>query len=207
MSDPFCSGGFTVVGRGGPKSEVRAVHRCAKPLAGMALWVGCRVVTVTGQGVVQVRAGVERGSIVGESGLAPVGRASQGREFGDLAGEWGEGCALDELARHQPLLLAVLDMVLADEGRQEVVEPKQDRDLAGLKACTSGAVVCPLTVDAGSGSQLGRPNSDIPWRRWGASGDGVGVQFQLLHSAAEQLVIALFRHLWMILPFSIMVRR
>ena len=27
-------GAFTVVGRGGPESEVRAVHRCPKPLAG-----------------------------------------------------------------------------------------------------------------------------------------------------------------------------
>ena len=82
---------------------------------------------VTGQGVVRVRAGDhdERGCIVGGSGLAPVGRASQGREFGDLAGELGD---LDELAQHQPLLLAVLDMVLADMGRQEVVEPKQDRE-------------------------------------------------------------------------------
>ena len=53
-------------------------------------------------------------------------------------------------------------MVLADEGRQEVVEPKQDRDLAGPKAGTSGAIVCPLTADAGSGSQLGRRNRDIP---------------------------------------------
>ena len=94
---------------------------------------------------------------------------------------------------HQPLLP---DMVLADEGRRELVEPKQDRDLAGPKACTSGAVVCPLTVDAGSGSRLGRPNRGVPWRRGGASGDGLGVQFQLLHGGAEQLVMALFRHLW-----------
>ena len=48
-------GGFTVVCRGGPKSEIRAVHRCAKPLAGVALRVGCHV--VTGQGVVRVCAG------------------------------------------------------------------------------------------------------------------------------------------------------
>ena len=42
---------------------------------------------MTAQGVVRVRAGDECGCIVGESGLAPVGRASQGREFGNLAGE------------------------------------------------------------------------------------------------------------------------
>ena len=54
--------------------------------------MGCGV--VTGQGVVRVRAGDERGCIVGESGLAPVGRAAQGRELGDLAGEMGEDGAL-----------------------------------------------------------------------------------------------------------------
>ena len=37
----------------------------------------------------------------------------------------GEDGALDELEQHQPLLLAILDMVLANEGGQEVVEPKQ----------------------------------------------------------------------------------
>ena len=78
-------GAFTVVVRGGPESEVRAVHRCAKPLAGVALWAGCRV--VAGEGVVRVRAGDECGCIVGESGLALVGRTFQGREFGNLAGE------------------------------------------------------------------------------------------------------------------------
>ena len=65
------------------------------------------------------------------------------------------------MAQHQPLLLAVLDIILADEGRQEVAEPKQDRDLAGPKAGTSGAIVCPLAVNAGSGSQLGRQNRGL----------------------------------------------
>ena len=89
--------------------------------------------------------------------------------------------------RDQPLLLAVR-VVLADEGRQDVVEPKQDRDLTWLKAGISGAVVCPLTVNAGSGGHLGRPNRGIPWRGWGAIGDGLLAQFQLLYGGAEQLV-------------------
>ena len=105
-----------------------------------------------------------------------------------------EDRALDKLAQHQPRLLAILDMVLADEGRQEVVEPKQDRDLSWPKAGTRGAVVCPLTVSAWSGGQLGRPNRGIPWRGWGARGDGLLVQCQLLYGGAEQLVLALF--LW-----------
>ena len=178
-----------MVGRGGPKSGVRAVHRCAKPLAGVALGVVYRV--VTGQGIVRVRAcDTKRNCIVGESGLAPVGHASQGLEFGDFAGELGEDGALDELEQHQHLML--LDMVLANKGRQEVVEPKQDRAQGGHKwrRCM------PTDGQRGSGSQLGRPNRGIPWRRWDVSCAGLGVHFQLLHGGADQLVIALFRHLW-----------
>ena len=57
--------------RHGPQSKVRAVHRCAKPLTGASLRVGRRV--VAGQGVVRVRAGDERGCIIGEGGLALFG--------------------------------------------------------------------------------------------------------------------------------------
>ena len=48
------------------------------------------------------------------SAKAPVGCASQARELGYLAGELGEDEALDELVQHQPLVLAVFNMVLAD---------------------------------------------------------------------------------------------
>ena len=54
--------------------------------------------------------------------------AAHGREFGDLAGELGEDAsarALYKLAYHseeqQPVLLAVLEMVIALEGQQEVI--------------------------------------------------------------------------------------
>ena len=169
--------GFTVVSRGGPESEVGAVHRYAKPLAGVSPRVDRRV--VADQGVVRVRAGGERGCIAGQGGLAPFGCAALGRGLSDVEGELGEYPALDKVAQQQPFLLAVLDMVLALEGQQEGVEPKQDRDLAGPKAGTCGALVRPLIVRrskrgeaASSGAQTAgeqqgicSTNSAAPWRR------------------------------------------
>ena len=116
----------------------------------------------------------------------------------------GEDGALDELEQHQPLLLAILDMVLANEGGRQSSQ-NRTKILPGPRRAQVvqfyfGIIVCPLTVNAGSGSQLGSPNRGIPWRRWGASCDGLIVQFQLLyvgwwhqaacHSALQAL------HLW-----------
>ena len=36
--------GFSVVSRGGQESEIRAVHRCGQPLAGVSLGMGRHVV-------------------------------------------------------------------------------------------------------------------------------------------------------------------
>ena len=58
---------------------VRAVRvqRCAKPIAGVSLRVGCNIVGLTGD---------ECCCIIGEGGLVMFCRAAQRREFGDLAG-------------------------------------------------------------------------------------------------------------------------
>ena len=80
-----------------------------------------------GQGVVRVRAGEERGCIVCESGFAQH-RKAWSSSSAILPGQtyrrvsWVRTGALDELGlmrlQHQPLLLAIFDMVtvLADEG-------------------------------------------------------------------------------------------
>ena len=64
----------------------------------------------------------------------PPSRA-QLRKFRNLAGQMGQDGALNKLAQIKPLLLAIMDAVLALKCEEEMVKPKQDRDFARGNEC------------------------------------------------------------------------
>ena len=59
-----------------------------------------------------------------------------------MEGELGADGAPTSWRSNNPCLPS---LIFADEGPQDVVEPKQDRDLAGPKAGTSGAIIALYT--------------------------------------------------------------
>ena len=85
-------------------------------------------------GINRVRTCNEGGSVIVEGGLALVSGTAQLREFHDLAGHLGQDGALNKLAQIKPLLLAIMDAVLALKCEEEMVRSKQDRDLARAEA-------------------------------------------------------------------------
>ena len=95
-----------------------------------------------------------------------------GQEFGDLASELGEDGALDSI---NPCCLPSL------------IWYSPTRPPGGCRAKTGsrsylargGHMWCRCMPTDDQRGQLGRPNRCIPWRGWGASGDGLLVQFQL----------------------------
>ena len=69
-------------------------------------------------------------------------------------------------------------------------------ELIGPKAGTSGAVVCPPTVNAGSEASSGAQKEAFLGEGGASAAMGCSYNFSCLYGGAEQLVIALFRHLW-----------
>ena len=78
------------------------------------------------QGIIRVRACDEGSSVIVEGGRALLGGAAQLRKFRNLAGQLGQDGALNKLAQIKPLLLAIMDAVLALKCEEEMVKPKQD---------------------------------------------------------------------------------
>ena len=117
------------------------------------------------QGIIRVRAYDEGGSVIVEGGRALLGGAAQLRKFRNLAGQLGQHGALNKLAQITPLLLAIMDAVLALKCEEEMVKPKQDRDFARAEAGAMSAVVCPLVVYAGSPCAVGRTGRVAPAAR------------------------------------------
>jgi hypothetical protein len=100
-------------------------------------------------GLVRVRAGYERCSVVLKGGCAVRCRCLRVGEVLDLTEELVEDGTLNELAEVLPLKFAIVDAQLATESRLQGLEPKQDRDLAlSGKAGAGGAIECQPLVRA-----------------------------------------------------------
>jgi len=108
----------------------------------------------------------------------------------------GQDGALNKLAQIKPLLLAIVDAVLALKCEEEMVKPKQDRDFARAEAGTMIAVVCSLAVYAGSPSAVGRTGRGTARRRGGARGEDALIRLQLPCNHAMKFAVASHRDVW-----------